>query len=62
VRTPTLTHQSDIVIAGLAVAAVADNTHPLGRSARTAHAWLDTLHSRYLARVRRRQRLSDESP
>ena len=39
-------------------AAVADNTHPLGRSAQTAHAWLDTLHSRYqlskrLARTRR---------
>jgi hypothetical protein len=53
VRTPPLTHQSDIVIAGLAGAAVADNTHPLGRSARTAHAWLDTLHSRAQIRTER---------
>jgi hypothetical protein len=37
------------VIAGIAGAAVAHNTHPLGRGAQTAHAWLDTLHSRYLA-------------
>jgi hypothetical protein len=48
VRTPPLSHHTDIVIAGLAGAAVADNTHPLGRGAQTAHAWLDALHSRYL--------------
>jgi hypothetical protein len=58
VRTPPLPDQADIVFAGLAGAAVADNTHPLGRSAQTAHAWLATLHSRYqlskrLARTRR---------
>ena len=57
-RTPPLPDQADIVFAGLAGAAVADNTHTLGRSAQTAHAWLDTLHSRYqlskrLARTRR---------
>jgi hypothetical protein len=53
VRTPPPPHQADIDFAGLAGAAVADNTHPLGRSARTAHAWLDTLHSRAQIRAER---------
>jgi hypothetical protein len=60
VRTPPLSHQSAIVIAGLAGAAVADNTHPLGRSARTAHAWLDTLHSR--AQIRAERSKGDNPP
>jgi hypothetical protein len=51
-RTPPLS-QHDIVIAGLAGAAVADNTHPLGRGAQTAHAWLDTLHNRAQIRAER---------
>jgi hypothetical protein len=52
-RTPPLSHHTDIVIAGLAGAAVADNTHPLGRGAQTATAWLETLHSRAQIRAER---------
>jgi hypothetical protein len=56
VRTPPPHRHTDIVIAGLAGAAVADYTNPLGHSARTAHAWLETLHTRAQIRAERHLR------
>jgi hypothetical protein len=46
----------DILIAGRAGAAVAAHTHPLGRSAPSAHAWAETLHSRAQIRAERHLR------
>ena len=55
-RTPPPHRSTDFVIAGLAGAAVADYTNPLGRSAQTAHAWLETLHTRAQIRAERHLR------
>jgi hypothetical protein len=41
------THHIDIAIA------VAAGTYPLGRAARTAHAWQESLHSRAALRAER---------
>jgi hypothetical protein len=43
----------DIAIAGRAGAAVAAGTYPLGRAARTAYAWQESLHSRAALRAER---------
>lgn len=45
----------DLLIADC-VSAAADYPQPLGRAARTAHAWLDTLHSRAQIRAERHRR------
>ncbi len=54
-RTPQR-QATDLLIADRASAAVADYPQPLGRAARTAHAWLDILHSRAQIRAERRRR------
>jgi hypothetical protein len=48
-----VTRHIDIAIAGRAGAAVAASTDPLGRAARTAHAWQENLHSRAAIRAER---------
>jgi hypothetical protein len=50
---PPRPRHTDIAIATLAGAAVADYTHPLGRSARTAHRWQEILHGRAQIRAER---------
>ena len=50
------TRHIDIAIAGRAGAAVAASTYPLGRAARTAHAWQESLHSRAAIRAERHGR------
>lgn len=47
---------ADVVIASAAAGAVADHTQPQDRTAITARAWLDTLHSRAQIRAERRLR------
>ena len=54
-RTPQR-QATDLLIADRAGAAVADYPQPLGRAARTAHAWLDILHSRAQIRAERHRR------
>ena len=44
--------------AAVAVAVAANRTQTHGRSASAAHAWIETLHARYVAPVGERQRLS----
>ncbi len=51
-RTSTARH-NDNSIARRAGAGVAGNTYPLGRAARTAHAWQESLHSRAARRAER---------
>ncbi|WP_082408943.1 hypothetical protein [Mycobacterium intracellulare] len=46
----------DVAIATRAGAAIANYTQPPGRAARSAHAWLDTFHSRAQLRAERHQR------
>lgn len=46
----------DLLIADRASAAVADYAQPLGRAARTAHTWIDILHTRAQIRAERHRR------
>jgi hypothetical protein len=54
-RTSTARH-NDSTIAHRAGAGVAGNTYPLGRAARTAYAWQESLHSRAVRRAERHGR------
>lgn len=52
----TLQLSADLRIADRASAAVADYPQPLGRAARSAHIWMDILHSRAQIRAERHRR------